>query len=100
LLEFARANNKKLDIKNVEFHKAVKKYRLPAYAPYDRILVSAAAAKLPDDLLEQLKSGGKMVIPVNNDILEVTKNSTNDYEITTHSGFVFVPLTSVKRLEI
>jgi protein-L-isoaspartate O-methyltransferase len=55
---------------------------------------------LPDDLLEQLKSGGKMVIPVNNDILEVTKNSTNDYEITTHSGFVFVPLTSVKRLEI
>lgn len=34
------------------------------YQPYDRIIATAAAAKVPDPLLEQLKPGGKMIIPV------------------------------------
>ena len=37
---------------------------LPEYAPYDKIIVTAAAPKVPESLLEQLKGGGKMVIPV------------------------------------
>lgn len=34
------------------------------YQPYDRIIATAAAAKVPDPLIEQLKPGGKMVIPI------------------------------------
>ena len=37
---------------------------LPEYAPYDRILVTAAAPNVPKPLIEQLKPGGKMVIPI------------------------------------
>jgi protein-L-isoaspartate(D-aspartate) O-methyltransferase len=37
---------------------------LPEYAPYDKIIVTAAAPRVPDALLEQLKNGGKLVIPV------------------------------------
>jgi protein-L-isoaspartate(D-aspartate) O-methyltransferase len=54
--------------------------------------VSASAEKLPEELLAQLKIGGKLVIPVQNDILEITKTSDRDFESVTHSGFVFVPL--------
>jgi protein-L-isoaspartate(D-aspartate) O-methyltransferase len=36
----------------------------PEHAPFDRIIVTAAAEEIPNPLLEQLKDGGKMVIPV------------------------------------
>lgn len=36
----------------------------PEHAPYDRIIATAAAGKVPEPLLEQLKNGGKMLIPV------------------------------------
>ena len=37
---------------------------LPTYAPFDKIIVTAAAPSVPEKLVEQLKPGGKMVIPV------------------------------------
>lgn len=74
------------------FFHAGKEYGLSKYAPYDRILVSASAQKLPAELLTQLKVGGKLVIPVQNDILEIIKTSKSDHETKTHPGFVFVPL--------
>ncbi len=37
---------------------------LPTFAPFDKIIVTAAAPEIPEKLLEQLKPGGKMVIPV------------------------------------
>jgi protein-L-isoaspartate(D-aspartate) O-methyltransferase len=92
LVEFGRENCKKADIRNVRFFQAGKGYGLLQYSPYDRILVSATAQKLPEELLNQLKVGGKLVIPIQNDILEITKTSDHDYESITHSGFVFVPL--------
>lgn len=92
LLEFGKANCEKAKVKNAKFFKAIKEYGLPKYAPYDRILVSASAQSLPVELLSQLKAGGKMVIPVQHDILEITKISENEYETITHPGFVFVPL--------
>jgi protein-L-isoaspartate(D-aspartate) O-methyltransferase len=64
----------------------------PAHAPYDRILVSAAAQEVPQELLEQLKIGGAMVIPVHNDIVRIYKRNTEEYEIQRFGGFVFVPL--------
>lgn len=94
LLTFGRDNCNKIGIKNVQFFLAKKTYGLPEHAEFDRILVSAAADELPDALLKQLNTGGKMVIPVKNDILEITKNSGNEYIINKHPGFIFVPLVS------
>lgn len=62
------------------------------HAPYDRILVSAAAQEIPQDLLTQLKIGGVMVIPVQNDIIRIHKKAKDDYDMQRFSGFVFVPL--------
>lgn len=92
LVEMGRKNCSTLGLRNVKFHKAGKEYGWPAQAPYDRILVSAAAEQLPTEILNQLKPGGKLVIPVQHDILEITKISENEFDTTAHQGFVFVPL--------
>lgn len=92
LVDFGRDNCKRLGIQNVQFFEAVKEYGLPNHAPYDRILVSASAAKIPQELLEQLNPGGKLVIPVKSDILEITKNTDSSLETKIHPGFIFVPL--------
>ncbi len=59
---------------------------------FDKILVSAAAEQLPKQLIDQLKIGGKMVIPIKNSIFIVTKNSKDDFETEEIYGFRFVPL--------
>ena len=92
LVEFGRQNCQRLGVKNVKFYQAGKVYGLSRFAPYDRILVSASAQKLPKEVVSQLSVGGKMVIPVGNDVLEITKTSKIKIEIKTHPGFVFVPL--------
>lgn len=92
LVKFGRNNCKKAGVKNVEFFQASQEYGLPNHSPYDRILVSASAKNLPKELLTQLKIGGKLIIPVQNDILEITKKSKSDFETIIHPGFVFVPL--------
>lgn len=61
-------------------------------APYDRILVSAMVDKIPKELKEQLAIGGKMVIPVHNDIWYAEKKSDGELEIEKFPGFSFVPL--------
>lgn len=60
-------------------------------APYDRILVSASVKEIPQALKDQLAMGGKMVIPVNNQIWYVEKISNEDFKIEKFPGFVFVP---------
>lgn len=92
LAAFGRENNRASGTTNAKFFESGETYGLPEYAPYDRILVSASARELPKELIRQLKSGGKLVIPVRNDILEITKSSTDSYETVIHPGFVFVPL--------
>jgi protein-L-isoaspartate(D-aspartate) O-methyltransferase len=91
LVEFGRQNAQRAGVKNARFFQAGKTIGLQKYAPYGRILVSAAAREVPKELVDQLSDGGKMVIPVNNDILEIEKDGS---QITTkkHPGFVFVPL--------
>ncbi len=61
-------------------------------APYDRILVSAMAKQIPHELKNQLAVGGKMVIPVHNDIWYAEKKSDGELEIEKFPGFSFVPL--------
>lgn len=63
----------------------------PEEAPFERILVSAAAESLPEELVDQLAEGGVMVIPVGTDMLRVEKTD-DDAAITHHGGYSFVPL--------
>lgn len=92
LVEFGKNNCLTSGITNAEFFKAGSAFGLPEHAPFDRILVSADSSELPDELLEQLKAGGKMVIPVRDVIYEVTKLSKTKNIIIKHPGFIFVPL--------
>ena len=68
---------------------------LPAYAPFDKIIVTAGATEIPDTLVNQLKINGRMVVPVGrSDCQEMTlivKKSDTETEITNHGAFVFVP---------
>ena len=92
LVKFGRDNAECAEVKNAEFFQAGRIYGLPDYAPFDRILVSAAANKVPKQLVDQLKPGGKLVIPVHNSIYEISKNQNGGLESTEHPGFVFVSL--------
>jgi len=69
---------------------------LPGFAPFDKILVTAGASSIPPELKEQLKIGGRMVIPVGHqnhqEMLVVERISEDDYKTEKHGGFVFVPL--------
>jgi protein-L-isoaspartate(D-aspartate) O-methyltransferase len=60
-------------------------------APFDRILVSAASKKIPEEMILQLKDGGILVIPDFEGIWKVEKIN-GKIEKEYHYGFVFVPL--------
>jgi len=64
LAEFARKNLEKAGIKNVEVIEGDGSLGLPEYAPYDRVLVTCSAPDIPEPLVEQLKEGGIILIPV------------------------------------
>jgi protein-L-isoaspartate(D-aspartate) O-methyltransferase len=66
------------------------------HAPYDKIIVTAGAPTVPEELLKQLNVGGILVIPVGDQELQkmitVLKTGENDYERITLDTFRFVPL--------
>jgi len=68
----------------------------PQYGPYDGIIITAATAEVPDKLLRQLRTGGRLVVPKGDRDSQVmtlyVRRGEDDYEITTHGYFVFVPL--------
>lgn len=64
LYERARDTLKRLGYNNVIVRHGDGYYGLPEFAPFDRIIVTCAALHIPPSLFEQLKPGGKMVIPV------------------------------------
>jgi len=61
-------------------------------APFDKILVSATAIKIPDPWKKQLKIGGRIVTPIDSSIFLFTKKSEKEFEQIEYPGFVFVPL--------
>jgi len=74
---------------------------LPTFAPFDKIIVTAGAPFIPEELLKQLKIGGRLVIPVDisKNLQEMTcikRVSENDYEKRFHGQFRFVPLLGNK----
>ena len=64
LQERAKVVLKDIDIRNVVFRHSDGNWGWPQYGPYDAILVAAAPAEVPGELLNQLADGGRMVIPV------------------------------------
>jgi len=64
----------------------------PSRAPYDKIIVSASAKKIPLPLKEQLKVNGRLVIPILDSIWVIVKKAEDEFEENEFSGFTFVPL--------
>ncbi len=64
---------------------------LPGEAPFDRILVSAAAGELPRELVGQLREGGVIVLPIKNSVWRVTRQA-DGLGKEEYPGYVFVPL--------
>lgn len=91
LVEVGRSNLSKYNIENATISKAKKNLGIPSKT-FDRILVSASADKFPKELLDQLKKGGIMVIPVRNSIFKFTKDSEGEIEKEEYFGFSFVEL--------
>jgi len=63
----------------------------PDAAPYDRVLVSAEPRHLPQELVDQVAAGGRMVIPVDGVMLLVDRTD-GEVEVSEHGGYRFVPL--------
>ena len=93
LAEEARSNLARAGVENVTVIHSDGSLGLPEHAPYDRISVAATAPSIPESLKQQLKSGGKMVLPVGRDSQElylVTRK--NGFSVERKMGVIFVPL--------
>lgn len=68
----------------------------PQYGPFDGILITAATPEIPEKLLHQLKTGGRLVVPLGNSLSQVmtlvVRTGENDFEYSSHGSFVFVPM--------
>jgi protein-L-isoaspartate(D-aspartate) O-methyltransferase len=73
---------------------------IPPYSPFDKIIVTAGGETIPKQLLNQLKVGGKLVMPVGTSLSQemtlVEKLSENEFCTTEHGSFIFVPLLKGK----
>ena len=73
---------------------------LPTYSPFDKILITAAAPFVPPKLVEQLKTGGLMVLPVDEGdkqrMLRITKKADGSYTEEWFDYFSFVPMLKGK----
>ncbi|HEY4475941.1 MAG TPA: protein-L-isoaspartate O-methyltransferase [Candidatus Paceibacterota bacterium] len=96
---FSQATISQADPPTPRLRRARKTLGLVKEAPFDKILVSAAAQSFPEALLSQLKEGGLLVIPVRDAVWRVKKlpqtppgGEASKTEIQKFEGFAFVPL--------
>ncbi|TAL72346.1 MAG: protein-L-isoaspartate(D-aspartate) O-methyltransferase [Bacteroidetes bacterium] len=68
----------------------------PQYGPFDGIIITAAAPEIPQVLLQQLKTGGRLVIPLGSSgsqvMTVVERTGADSFEHTEHGNFIFVPM--------
>lgn len=73
---------------------------LPTFAPFDKVIITAAAPFIPEKLIAQMKTGGKMVIPVGEgavqQMLRLTKNADGSCSEESFANFSFVPMLEGK----
>ena len=101
LAESATARLRTLGYQNVEVKKGDGYYGWPEHAPYDGIIVTAAASSIPPPLVAQLKPGGRMVIPVGapfhtQDLILLRKDAKGKVTTTSVLPVAFVPLTGAR----
>jgi protein-L-isoaspartate(D-aspartate) O-methyltransferase len=97
--------NKKFDFikkyPNIKFFYGDGYEGLPTYGPFDRVLITAAAPEIPPKLIQQLKPGGMMVIPVGSGDVQVMKrlikNVDGTYKEEIFDKFSFVPMLGGKK---
>lgn len=97
-------SNKKFDYlkkyPNIKFFYGDGYEGLPTYAPFDRVLITAAAPDVPPKLVAQMKVGGMMVIPVGTGDVQIMKRLTKQANGTVHEEvfdrFSFVPMLGGK----
>ncbi len=74
---------------------------LPTYAPFDKVIITAAAPIIPPKLLTQLKPGGKMIIPLDEGVhqrmLRITKKEDGSTTEEAFDNFSFVPMLTGKK---
>ncbi|MFV9676289.1 MAG: protein-L-isoaspartate O-methyltransferase [Methanosarcinales archaeon] len=93
LVEFSMKNMKRAGYKNVTVTHGDGTLGLPEHAPYDKISVTCAAPDVPPPLIEQLKTGGKMVIPLGGYTQKLyLLEKKNGIEKNRKCDVVFVPL--------
>jgi protein-L-isoaspartate(D-aspartate) O-methyltransferase len=98
LSEEASERLKKLGYRNIETRVSDGYHGWSEHAPYDAIIVTAAAPHIPQPLIDQLKPGGKMAIPVGSafmgqDLMLVEKDQDNKIDTRKILAVAFVPLT-------
>jgi protein-L-isoaspartate(D-aspartate) O-methyltransferase len=97
LLMKARNHLRELKMRNIKLKHADGTMGLPELAPFDGIIVTAAASRVPEELLQQLAVGGRMVIPVGiseQTLYLIERLNENDYQHTKIEAVKFVPLLS------
>ncbi len=76
---------------------------LLSFAPFDKILITAAAPEIPEALKKQLKHNGRLVVPYGEDNVQemicMTKETNDNFSITKHGKFQFVPMLKGKESE-
>jgi protein-L-isoaspartate(D-aspartate) O-methyltransferase len=95
LAKKARLLLTKLDINNVEIIEVDGTLGLPEHAPYDAIIVTAAAPRVPEPLKDQLADGGRLVVPVGGrmgQMLERWRRNGDDFNQERIAPVAFVPL--------
>jgi len=74
---------------------------LPTYAPFDKVIITAAAPEIPQKLIEQLKPGGMMVIPLGSggvqQMMRITKLENGAMKEEVFDRFSFVPMIEGKK---
>lgn len=77
-------------------------YGLSEFEPYDKIIVSCATTKIPENLIKQLKPNGKMVLPVGNEYAQklnvVIKNDDGSIKILENIDVIFVMMKKIDEL--
>ncbi len=68
----------------------------PQYGPFDGIIITAATREVPEKLLRQLKVGGRLVVPLGDNISQVMtlviRSEEDKFDYSSHGSFVFVPM--------